>query len=83
MSISEGLGTHLLQMSEQRFTAAGGDLSQQMSVQIVNTRDVNQLSPEAELASALVTKILLLQKGVRLKHEPPGCIQHIFWCIYI
>lgn len=48
-------------MSEQRFTAAGGDLSQQMLLQMVYTRDVNQLSSPAELVLTLVEKNLLLQ----------------------
>lgn len=41
-------------MSKQSFTTAGGDLSQQMLVQMVYTRDVNQLSSRAELALTLL-----------------------------
>ncbi len=55
-------------MSEQSFTAAGGDLSQQMLAQMVYTRDVNQLSSPAELALTLVIQNLLLQNRVTLKH---------------
>ena len=61
-------------MSEQSFSAAGGDLGQQMLVQMVYTRDVNQLSSGAELALTLLIKTFLLQNRVTLKHL---CLQAI------
>lgn len=63
VSISGGLSMYLLLMSEQSFNAAGG-LRQQMLVQMVYTRDVNQLSSQAELALTLVIKTLMLQNRV-------------------
>lgn len=54
---------YLLPMSEQSFNAVG-DLRQQMLVQMVYTRDVNQLSSQAELALTLVIKTLMLQNRV-------------------
>lgn len=47
-------------MSEQSFTTAGGDFSEHMLVQMVYTRDVNQLSSQAELDLTLVIKNQLL-----------------------
>lgn len=54
---------YLLLMSEQSFNAVA-DLRQQMLVQMVYTRDVNQLSSQAELALTLVIKTLMLQNRV-------------------
>lgn len=44
-------------MSKQSSNAAGGDHSQQMFVQMVYTRDVNQLSSRAEPALTLLQRI--------------------------
>lgn len=41
-------------LSEQSFAAAGGDLSQQMLVQMVYTRDFNQMTSLSELALTLL-----------------------------
>lgn len=59
------LSKYLVLMSEQSFTAAAADLSQQMLVQMVHTRDVNQLSSGSELDLTLVIKNLQLP----LKHQ--------------
>lgn len=70
----KGLRVHLrlLLVSEQSFPAAGGDLSQQMLVQMVYSRDVNQLNSGAAPAFTPLIKNLLHPNRITPKHKPPG-----------